>query len=228
MTIFTERIASLLHDFGFAMNHAIGQEEHRVESVENPVHEKFPKIPRLNRLMVITEKIDGTNGQISISETGEIRVGSRNRWLTPVDDNYGFAMWVAANKSELRDCLGPGRHYGEWWGQGIQRGYELDHRRFSLFNVRRWRHAINASWYGHPWITGYKKCQRAPACCHVARILYIGPFDTETIQTGLAQLKREGSFVAPGFMRPEGIVVYHTAGNNLFKVTIENDHEGER
>jgi hypothetical protein len=32
-----------------------------------------------------------------------------------------------------------------------------------------------------------------------------------------------GSLAAPGFLKPEGVVVYHTAGNTLFKATIEDD-----
>ena len=38
--------------------------------------EKFASIKRLSREMVVTEKIDGTNAQICISETDEFLVGS--------------------------------------------------------------------------------------------------------------------------------------------------------
>lgn len=41
--------------------------------------EEFPKIGRLSRDMVITEKIDGTNGCIGIGDNGEFFVGSRSR-----------------------------------------------------------------------------------------------------------------------------------------------------
>jgi hypothetical protein len=34
-----------------------------------------------------------------------------------------------------------------------------------------------------------------------------------------------GSKAAPGFMKPEGIVVFHVAGNVGFKKTIEKDEE---
>lgn len=78
--------------------------------------EEFPKIPRLRRGVTITEKIDGTNGQIFIDEEGNIKAGSRSRWITPEDDNYGFARWVAEHADELRE-LGHGRHFGEWWGR---------------------------------------------------------------------------------------------------------------
>lgn len=60
----------------------------------------------------MSEKIDGTNAQIVISDDGtELWTASRNRYITPEDDNYGFAKWVAANRDELIK-LGPGRHYG--------------------------------------------------------------------------------------------------------------------
>lgn len=70
----------------------------------------------------MTEKIDGTNGQIVITPEGQVFAGSRNRYVEPGNDNYGFAQWVKSNEAALRDLLGPGRHYGEWWGAGIQRG----------------------------------------------------------------------------------------------------------
>ncbi len=36
-------------------------------------------------------------------------------------------------------------------------------------------------------------------------------------------ITEKGSVAAPGWMRPEGIIVYHTAAGVLFKVTCEND-----
>jgi hypothetical protein len=38
-------------------------------------------------------------------------------------------------------------------------------------------------------------------------------------------LRLDGSYAAPGYMKPEGIVVYHTAAKQMFKVTIENDEQ---
>lgn len=170
---------------------------------------KFPKIPRLNREIVITEKIDGTNAQIYISEDGGFYVASRNRWITPDNDNAGFAKWAYENKDDLMQ-LGTGRHYGEWWGQNIQRNYGLTEKRFSLFNVAEWG-------------------EERPNCCHVVPILYTGPFTTEAIEDTMENLRRTGSIAAEGYMNPEGIVVYHTALNGYFKVTLENDefHKGE-
>jgi hypothetical protein len=165
----------------------------------------FSKIARLSRDVIITEKIDGTNGLIAISEDGEFAVGSRNRWITPGDDNAGFALWAYTNMDELMR-LGPGYHYGEWWGQGIQRGYGLKEKRFSLFNVSRW-----------------EDDEARPACCSVVPVLFRGPFETDYVDVALASLARHGSKAAPGFMRPEGVVIYHVAGGYLFKKTIERD-----
>lgn len=186
--------------------------------------EPMPKIPRLNRDMIITEKIDGTNAQVWIDVTLPedmtkyafkvdfeginffMAAGSRTRFLTEKEDNYGFFKWVLKNREELAK-LGPGTHFGEWWGQGVNRGYGLTEKRFSLFNVGRWTP------------------ETAPACCHVVPILCQWTFDTGKINQTLHDLAETGSIAAPGFMNPEGIVVFHTAAQNLFKVTIKDDEK---
>ena len=78
---------------------------------------EFPKMARLTRECVITEKIDGTNAQIFIYDPAEntegsegftsatdssgkvwnIMAGSRTRWITPANDNHSFASWVWEN-----------------------------------------------------------------------------------------------------------------------------------
>jgi hypothetical protein len=63
----------------------------------------------------------------------------------------------------------------------------------------------------------------APDCCEVVPILYQGMFDTQMIDVVLHQLQREGSRAVPGYMNPEGIVIYHTAAGQYFKKTITND-----
>ncbi len=62
---------------------------------------KFDKIARLSRNCVITEKIDGTNAQIYIGEDGEFLTGSRNRWITPENDNAGFAKWAMEKQKKI-------------------------------------------------------------------------------------------------------------------------------
>jgi hypothetical protein len=171
---------------------------------------EFPKIARLNREVIVTEKIDGTNAAVVIVDDGAggyaVGAQSRSRVITPADDNFGFARWVQDHQAEL-SMLGPGHHFGEWWGSGIQRGYGLTEKRFSLFNVSRW---------ADPAVR--------PACCHVVPVLATGvAFDP--VIAGLTWLRNGGSVAAPGFMKPEGVVAFHTQGNLLFKATLEKDEE---
>lgn len=187
---------------------------------------EFPKMARLSRDIIITEKIDGTNACVDITNDAaepdlvdpsiiatvgifNIRAGSRTKWVTPTDDNHGWAKWVVANAEELVK-LGEGTHFGEWWGSGIQSGYGLPkgEKRFSLFNTYRWR-------------DGGKDVR--PVCCHVVPILYEGPFEMGQVHNTLKELEVFGSKAAPGFMKPEGIVVWHTAANIGFKKTIHKD-----
>lgn len=194
--------------------------------------EEFPKIPRLKREVVITEKIDGTNAQISFVELNEegaldaaqldpfclkifpgvengasamaLYAGSRTRWLdvSSKGDNFGFAKWVLEHADELR-ALGPGRHFGEWYGQGIQRNYGLQEKRFALFNVGRWD-ALNK-----------------PACCDVVPILARG--ENVNPDVAMADLLYKGSVLVDGFKNPEGVVVFHSASRQLYKLTFKDD-----
>lgn len=177
-----------------------------------PPFEPFPKIPRLSRDTIVTEKIDGTNATIWIDGDNNVWPASKSRWLSVDDDNCGFAAWVEKNREELLD-LGPGAHRGEWWGRGIRRGYGLNEKRFSLFNALRW---------GDSPYDGQVNPTR-PVCCHVVPVLYRGPFTTDRVEDALSVLRLHGSHAAPGFMRPEGVVVYHLASKALFKKTLEGD-----
>jgi hypothetical protein len=159
----------------------------------------WPKIPRIaNEKYFITEKIDGTNACVIIDEEGNFGCQSRSKLITPEDDNYGFARWAYENKDELMK-LGEGHHYGEWWGQGIQRTYGLSEKRFSLFNTARWN----------------PENPNLPACCHVV------PLIEGTIDEALEKLKSQGSVAAPGFMRVEGIIVYSYLAKSYYKVIID-------
>lgn len=187
--------------------------------------QEFPKMARLSRDVIVTEKIDGTNAQILITESGDLFVGSRTRWITPQDDNFGFAKWVHENKETVMQ-LGQGRHFGEWWGNGIQRGYGLQkgEKRFSLFNVGRWalygtipKQILTAD----PRIVKIQDV--LPEGIGLVPELYRGKFDTGIIDDILGDLELNGSKASPKFMNPEGIVVFHTAGNVGFKKTIKND-----
>jgi len=209
------------------------------------VYQPYPKIPRLSREITVTEKIDGSCGQVFVWDMAHqpkdhkqnllppvgsppdgvpwlfvdgpiyIAAGSKNRWVTIGEDNFGFAKWVVVNAPALAGP-GHGRHFGEWWGLGINRNYGLSERRFSLFNTDRWAEALSTE------ITMKEFC---PDCCHVVPVLYRGKFSTASIEVELELLENQGSKAAPGFMQPEGVVVWHTAANHGFKKTIENDEK---
>jgi hypothetical protein len=202
--------------------------------------QEFAKIPRYRREVCLTEKLDGTNAAVAWHPVGDntkewsqdaldsiiatrtlvdqhqVELGqyhllaqSRQRFITPTrvkakNDNYGFATWVDANADELTK-LGPGVHYGEWWGYGIQRGYGVPEKRFSLFNVNRW---------------GEGK-QPLPECCHVVPL--IGYFGPDQIATQVEALRANGSYAAPGYQRPEGVVVWHSQSKQYYKILLEGD-----
>lgn len=169
----------------------------------------FPKIPRLHKECVVTEKIDGTNGLIYITDDGDMFIGSRNRWLSEDSDNFGFHRWASENMSELMK-LGVGRHHGEWWGSGIQRGYNLPkgEKRFSIFNVNIWNE------------------ENLPDCCYMVPTLYTGEFDTAVINHLMYELQGKGSLASPGFMNPEGIMVYIPSASQYFKAPFDKNHKG--
>ena len=214
----------------------------------------WPNTPRLFRDMIVTEKIDGTNAAIVIEEQGDLkyadgtRIGpdptpnsalnlsvaaaghfvgaqSRSRLITPEQDNHGFAKWVFDNAATLVQTLGPGRHFGEWWGSGVNRGYGLSkgEKRFSLFNVSRYQPLLE---YGYqvgmpqhiPGIITSGQLDTVP-------VIYEGPFDLDIVRDAMDGLRKVGSLAAPGFMRPEGVIVFHSAANSVFKATLENDEK---
>ena len=182
--------------------------------------QRFPKIQRMHAPCVITEKIDGTNAQllvteyacegdfedhpgiISVIENNSLMAGSRTRWLQPgkQTDNHGFARWATEHAERLINLLGPGRHYGEWWGAGINRKYGLTEKRF----------------------TSFRAVEDPSGLVHDLPYLYEGMFAPERAYEALMQLKNEGSHAAPGFMQPEGIVVYFPQTQRAIKLTFDS------
>lgn len=100
-------------------------------------------------------KLDGTNSAIVIPlyETyNEIYAQSRNRVITPDNDNAGFAKWVDENKKEIHQAFATDIEnelgawdsethivvYGEWCGKGIQKGTAINQleKMFVVFDVK--------------------------------------------------------------------------------------------
>jgi len=181
----------------------------------------WPKIPRLeNEVYHITEKIDGTNAAVVIqvghpgafdgtvvdwcvvNDTNYcIFAQSRTRLITPDEDNFGFAKWVKDNAEQLISDLGVGYHYGEWWGKGINRGYGLEERRFSLFNPTK----------------------HSDVCYHVPHLVTVGNHRElhDWINVECERLVEEGSLASPGYMRPEGLVIYAEKAKTYWKVIVD-------
>jgi hypothetical protein len=195
------------------------------EKLETFEFRAWPKTARLFRDIVVTEKLDGTNSAVHIGDDGQVAAQSRNRIITPENDNHGFATWVHANADSLHQILGSGLHYGEWWGQGIQRRYDMTEKRFSVFNTSRWTGEIRAgsdgSEYEEPVI------HLSGGSISAVPVLYEGTFDQEEITSALLSLKAYGSVAAPGFMNPEGICVYHTQTRTVMKVTLDHNDAGK-
>ncbi|MEU1037679.1 RNA ligase family protein [Streptomyces sp. NPDC005907] len=210
----------------------------------------WPKTKRLFRDIVVTEKIDGTNAAIHITavphdEPGEITVWdgswtspvvdgvryvvsaqSRTRIITPgkTTDNHGFAAWVYDNAADLVRILGEGVHFGEWWGQGIQRRYDMSTKVFSLFNTDRW---FKTGEDGLDSMATRAELSALAGQIRAVPVIYQGVFSEARIHHALLSLKTHGSHAAPGFMNPEGVCVYHTQTRNVFKVTLDNNDAGK-
>lgn len=165
---------------------------------------EWPKIPRgQNETITITEKIDGTNACVVISDDGEfLGCQSRNRIINPDSDNQGFAKWAYDNAEELVK-LGPGYHYGEWAGPGIQSNpHKLDRKKFFLFNTARWTN--------NP---------ERPSCCDVVPILHEGEYRHDVPDLVLGLLKNEAERLN---YEPEGIVVWFHKTRRYEKYTFKN------
>jgi len=163
----------------------------------------FPKISRENPFRVtITEKLDGTNACVVVKDGEVIAVQSRKRFITPEDDNYGFAGWVDRNKDDLKS-LGDGYHYGEWAGLGIQKNpHNLTDKQFFLFNTFRWN----------------SNNMNKPECCNVVPILFEGILQSSTIPDLLSKLENQ----AKEGESPEGVIVYYHAFRCYTKHTIKS------
>lgn len=88
-----------------------------------------------------TVKLHGTNSAVVVSRDGSVSYQSRNRVLTPHDDNMGFAAWASQFEDQWKNqalglpdglCM-----FGEWIGEGIQHGVALSQlsKRFVIFEM---------------------------------------------------------------------------------------------
>lgn len=185
------------------------------------------KIPRDHKeLVVITEKLHGTNACLVV-EDGKLKaVQSRKNFINPElpkaeakllppeerpMDNFGLAHWAYERESEIVQ-MGDGHHFGEWVGTKINKNkYCLDNKRFFLFNTKRWADA-----------TGDR-----PECLDVVPVLSYGFWTPTCVAEAMADLLENGSYVTgkgdqyDGWT--EGVVTYYLSTDRYVKSTHEHE-----
>jgi hypothetical protein len=68
-------------------------------------------------------KLHGTNAAVQVTPEGTLECQSRERIITPEDDNYGFARWVDSHRDAWLQTIMPGTVvFGEWAGPGVMKG----------------------------------------------------------------------------------------------------------
>jgi hypothetical protein len=212
--------------------------------------------PRFHKSLHITEKIDGTNAGVSVqgipfghlstinipedacpvineqtSQAFLVRAQSRKRIITPGNDNFGFASWVWENADGLANLLGYGYHYGEWYGEGIQKNpLAVAGRRWALFNTWHWGSKPNLDRLKMVDIPGLTL---VPVLHDEHRD---GPADYMTIPNIMEDLALHGSkadgaeMVRQGYdwepdvyKQPEGIIVWQRETRQRYKILLRED-----
>lgn len=158
---------------------------------------------------IIGGKMDSDGGPGIVIDGHVVFAQSRKKVISPgkQTDNYGFAGFVRDSYEALYEHLGEGRHFGEWYGQGIQRGYGAQQKMFALFNAERWR-------------TAY-----LPTYVTTVPVLYEGVYSDTAVRTACTDLRTGYSRAtgATGGAKAEGVVVYFQQANTSFKVLLEDD-----
>ena len=216
--------------------------------------------PRFHKGLHITEKIDGTNAGVSVQGVSWgvvhtppadailvnstkldvngipecsylVRAQSRKRIITPDNDNFGFAKWVWENAEGLANLLGFGYHYGEWYGEGIQKNpLAVQGRRWALFNTWHWTRKENLDRLVDADIPGLTL---VPVLHDEQRD---GPADFTTIPDIMEELALYGSkadgaaMVKEGYdwendryAEPEGIIVWQRETRQRYKILLRED-----
>jgi len=104
-------------------------------------------------------KLHGTNASVVLGLDGEVYAQSRERVITPMSDNAGFATWLVQHKEFFGKVLDDLEHdyakafdvvqiYGEWCGGSIKKGVGLSKlsKMFVIFGVRVSENAESQQW----------------------------------------------------------------------------------
>ena len=190
----------------------------------------FPKIPNLDNMkVVVTQKLHGTNASLWIDKLDGTEVLSeaqkdfittdgkylvmpakRTSFINLYSDNFGFAKFTHENRDALAVALGEGTWFGEWVGPGINSGEGLREKRLALFSI----HLKEKVWQ-------MKKANLWPERVDLVPVLFEGKAVDLGTSIIMSELTRNGSRYAPGFMRPEGIVIHILGTGISFKEVFE-------
>lgn len=81
-------------------------------------------------------KLHGTNAAVQRTPEGTLECQSRERIITPEDDNHGFARWVDSHREEWLRAIMPGTVvFGEWCGPGVMKGVAISRVASKVFAV---------------------------------------------------------------------------------------------
>jgi len=165
-------------------------------------YKPFSKIERFENVKIsISQKLHGSNASIYIYKTEDgtldLKCGKRTDWITPEQDNFGFAKFVYDNKEAFLK-LGEGYHFGEYCGPGINSGEGLKERTLVLFDYWRYQDIM------------------LPPNTMIVPVLYEGPNDGMKIVMIIKDLKENGSKLVKGFMNVEGVVI--SMGGHRYKI----------
>lgn len=170
------------------------------EEAEDRDHPRYPHLENLDRVPVIlqeaaevfiSEKLHGTNARFGKTMAGEIWVGSRNNVIT--GGHYGFYDWAISRARRLE----PGETvFGEWVGQGIQKGIDYGKdKRFFMFAVM-----LDGEFIHPGLLSGFAEaleCATVPQI-YIGTVPSVGVLDEmRTALSLLAEQKREGIVIFP-------------------------------
>lgn len=122
-----------------------------------PVFDPYAPMPTLT--FEGSVKAHGTNASVTahVNNLNDFWAQSRERVLTVVDDNYGFARYAHENNQVFINILVAAAHtvhkdtfthysiFGEWCGQGVQKGVGISTvpKMFIVFGIVAWEGPID-------------------------------------------------------------------------------------
>ncbi|QFG25474.1 RNA ligase family protein [Actinomadura sp. WMMB 499] len=203
------------------------------------VFQRWPKTPRLNQDMIVTEKIDGTNGAVIIRKApeGSPFTGSVEHLAGHKD---GEVWFVGAQSRNRLLPMGPRGMDDVSWRKEDNAGFA------QWVKQNAWALALTlgeghhyGEWYGQKIGRKYGLTERRFALFNVGRygpldlstvpgletvpVLYQGPFDSHDAMAIYDELMETGSRAVPGWDNPEGVIVYHCGSKQVYKVTDNGD-----